>query len=64
MRIGKHSLENKMNCEGCEANFILFSAALPADTDQHLGGEQLDHRVPRPRGHHLHLHGAALQSGH
>ena len=29
------------------------SAAVPADPEQHLAGEQLDHRVPRPHRHHV-----------
>ena len=39
----------------------LLSAPLPANSDQHLGGEQLHDRVPGPRGHHLHLHVALLR---
>ena len=42
------------------------SAAVPADPEQHLGGAQLHHRVPRPHRPALQLHapaGAAASPG-
>ena len=37
---------------------------LLADPEQHLGGEQQHHRLPRPRRHHGHLHAEhVIQSG-